>query len=321
VPDSVDGGNVKPEATNTAASTLWQRLAMRLPEYYELTKPRVVFLLVFTAVVGMFLSSPGMVPWPALIYGTLGIALGAASGAVINQVIDLGADAVMARTRARPLPTGHVTVREALIFGIVIGAISMLILVTQVNLLTALLTFCSLIGYAIIYTVFLKHITPQNIVIGGAAGAAPPLLGWAAVTGGVDGYAMLLFLIIFVWTPPHFWALALYRHQEYARAGIPMLPVTHGNEYTRLYILIYTVLLAVVALLPYVTFMSGAFYCLVAVALNTVFIYRAWGLYRDYSDAKAKKLFLFSIQYLALLFAALMLDHYRAFFAGLLAGG
>jgi protoheme IX farnesyltransferase len=259
----------------------------------------------------MFLSVPGMVPWDALILGTLGIGLGAASGAALNQIIDLGADAIMARTRARPLPTGQVTVRQAFVWALLLGSASMAVLVLWVNTLTAVLTFFSLIGYAVIYTVFLKRITPQNIVIGGAAGAAPPVLGWAAVTGEVTGDALLLFLIIFVWTPPHFWALALYRHQEYARAGIPMLPVTHGNEYTRLHILLYTVLLAGVSILPFATHMSGWLYLLAALLLNGGFLLYAWRLYRHYSDAVARKTFFFSIQYLALLFAALLIDHYR----------
>jgi len=299
-------------ARDPATIPAWQRVRAHLHEYYELTKPRVVALLVFTALVGMLLSVPGMVPAGTLVAGLLGIGLGAASGAVINQVIDLGADAVMARTRGRPLPTGQVTVREALAFGIALGVLSMFILLVWVNWLTALLTFVSLIGYAIIYTVFLKHITPQNIVIGGAAGAAPPVLGWAAVHGTVSGDALLLFLIIFLWTPPHFWALALYRHQEYARAGIPMLPVTHGSDYTRLQILLYTLALVVITLLPFATYMSGALYLGVAVALNAVFVAHAWRLYRNYSDARARKTFAFSIQYLAILFAALLLDHYVA---------
>jgi len=307
---------VKAPARESVSVPAWQRLRASLPEYYELTKPRVVALLVFTALVGMLLAVPGMVPGGTLVAGLLGIALGAASGAVINQVIDLGADAVMARTRGRPLPTGQVTVRQALAFGIALGVISMAILLVWVNWLTALLTFVSLIGYAIIYTVFLKHITPQNIVIGGAAGAAPPLLGWVAVHGTVGGEALLLFLIIFLWTPPHFWALALYRHQEYARAGIPMLPVTHGSQYTRLQILLYTLALAVITLLPFATYMSGVLYLAVAVVLNAIFIAHAWRLYRDYSDARARKTFAFSIQYLAVLFAALLLDHYVGPFHG-----
>jgi len=311
---------LKPDISASAAAPLFRRLSATLPEYYELTKPRVVALLMFTAVVGMFLATPGMVPVGTLVLGLLGIGLGAASGAVINQVIDLGADAVMARTRKRPLPQGQVTVRQALVFGIGLGVLSMVVLVVWVNVLTAVLTLISLIGYAIVYTVFLKRITPQNIVIGGAAGAAPPLLGWAAVQGSLSGDAFLLFLIIFFWTPPHFWALALYRHQDYARAGIPMLPVTHGSHYTRLQILLYTLVLSAVTVLPFVSRMSGLAYLAVAIVLNAAFVYRAWRLYRHYTDADARRTFGYSIQYLALLFAVLLLDHYRAFFAGLVGG-
>jgi protoheme IX farnesyltransferase len=298
-------------------TTVLHRLTAHMVEYYELTKPRVVALIVFTAVVGMFLSTSGMVPLGPLLLGTLGIGLGAASGAALNQIIDLAADAVMARTQRRPLPTGHVSVREAFLFAAVLAVASMFVLSVWVNVLTAVLTFASLIGYAVIYTVFLKRITPQNIVIGGAAGAAPPVLGWTAVTGHVTGDALLLFLIIFVWTPPHFWSLALYRHQEYARAGIPMLPVTHGNEFTRLQILLYTLLLAAITVLPFVTRMSGILYLGGAVILNVGFVYYAVRLYRRYSDALARKAFGYSIQYLSLLFAVLLVDHYWRPFAGL----
>ncbi len=296
----------------------WKRLVGQVYEYYELTKPRVVALIVFTAVVGMFLSLPGMVPLDALIFGILGVGLGAASGAVLNQIIDLAIDAVMARTRRRPLPTGRVAVRQAFVFAMVLGAVSMFVLVRWVNVLTAVLTFLSLIGYAVVYTFFLKRITPQNIVIGGAAGAAPPVLGWATVTGEVTGDALLLFLIIFAWTPPHFWSLALYRHQDYARAGIPMLPVTHGSKFTRLQILLYTILLAAVTVMPFATGMSGVFYLSGALALNAGFLYRAWRLYGHYSDALAKKTFGYSIQYLAILFTFLLVDHYRDFFIELI---
>jgi len=284
-------------------------------EYLELGKPRVVLLIVFTAVVGMFLAVPGMVPWPTLLLATLGIGLAASSAATINHVLDQRADAVMARTRARPLPTGQLNTRQAMLFALVLGVLSMLILVFGVNILTAVLTFLSLIGYAVIYTVFLKYATPQNIVIGGAAGAAPPVLGWVAVTNGVSGDALLLFLIIFVWTPPHFWALALYRQQEYAKVGIPMLPVTHGSEFTRLHILLYTIALAAVTVMPFATKMSGWFYLLGASVLNAGFIYYAARLYRRYSDALAKKTFVYSIQYLAWLFALLLIDHYRFYFS------
>jgi len=288
----------------------WRELAR---EYLELTKPRVVALIVFTAVVGMFLATPVMLPLDVLVLGTLGIALAAGSAAVFNQVLDQRADAVMARTRARPLPTGQLNTQQALVFGLALGVLSMAILILWVNALTAVLTFLSLIGYSVVYTLYLKYATPQNIVIGGAAGAAPPILGWAAVTGGVSADALLLFLIIFVWTPPHFWSLALYRRKEYAKVRIPMLPVTHGQRYTQLQILFYTVLLAAVTVMPFATRMSGWLYFIGAMALNAVFLRYSWRLYRRYSDALARKTFFYSIQYLALLFALLLVDHYRVY--------
>ena len=287
----------------------------RAREYIALGKPRVVALIAFTAVVGMFLAVPGMVPWPTLLWATLGIGLAASAAASINHVLDQKADAVMARTRGRPLPSGQLSATQALVYALILGAAAMAILALGVNGLTAVLTFLSLIGYAVIYTVYLKRATPQNIVIGGAAGAAPPVLGWAAVTGEVSSDALLLFLIIFVWTPPHFWALALYREKEYAKVGIPMLPVTHGSEFTRLHILLYTFLLLAVTVLPFATRMSGWFYLIAALALNAGFIYHAWRLYRHYSDALARKTFGYSIQYLTALFAVLLIDHYRAYFA------
>jgi len=289
----------------------WTSAQRHVEQYYALTKPRVVLLIMFTAIVGMFLSTPGMVPIDALLLGSLGIGLSAASGAAINQILDARADAVMSRTRARPLPTGELNVVQALTFAIVLACISMLILVHWVNKLTAVLTFLSLIGYAVVYTVFLKHWTPQNIVIGGAAGAAPPVLGWAAVTGQVSADALLLFLIIFCWTPPHFWALALYRREEYEQAGIPMLPVTHGAKFTRLYILLYTFLLAAVTMLPVATGMSGWIYLVGALILNARFVGFAVRLYFHYEDALARRTFGFSIQYLALLFGLMLIDHYR----------
>jgi protoheme IX farnesyltransferase len=291
------------------------RALMLAREYLELTKPRVVALIVFTAVVGMFLAVPGMPPLDKLVLGVLGIGLAAGSAAAINHLIDQQADAVMARTRARPLPAGQLRPAQAATFAALLGTVSMLILALGVNLLTAILTFVSLIGYAVIYTVFLKRATPQNIVIGGAAGAAPPVLGWAAVTGGITGDALLLFLIIFVWTPPHFWALALYREKEYGRAGIPMLPVTHGSQFTRLHILLYTVLLAAVTIMPYATHLSGGFYLIGAVLLDAVFLVHAWRLYRRYSDERARRTFVYSIQYLSALFALLLVDHYRFHYA------
>ena len=287
----------------------------RVREYLELTKPRVVALIVFTALVGMFLAVPGLPPWDLLLFGTLGIALAAASAAAINHLLDQKADALMARTRRRPLPTGHLRSTQAALFALVLGGLSMLVLGVGVNLLTALLTFASLIGYAFVYTLWLKHATPQNIVIGGAAGAAPPVLGWAAVTGEVSGDALLLFLIVFIWTPPHFWALALYRAKEYGRAGIPMLPVTHGNDFTRLHILLYTILLTAVTIMPFASRLSGGIYLTGAMLLNAVFLYHAWRLYRAYSDERARRTFVYSIQYLMALFALLLIDHYRLHYA------
>jgi protoheme IX farnesyltransferase len=259
----------------------------------------------------MFLSTPGALPLVPFLAGGLGIALAAASAAALNQVVDQRADAIMARTRRRPLPTGQLTPLEAVTFAVILGAVAMAVLMTWVNTLTAALTFASLIGYSLVYTVWLKHATPQNIVIGGAAGAAPPVLGWAAITGEVSADALLLFLIVFVWTPPHFWALALYREREYAKVGIPMLPVTHGNAFTRLQILLYTILLAAVTIMPFATRMSGWLYLVGAIALNVGFLRYAWRLYRAYSDELARRTFAYSIQYLALLFALLLVDHYR----------
>jgi protoheme IX farnesyltransferase len=295
------------------APTNRRSLRLLAREYFELTKPRVVALIVFTAVVGMFLSSPSVfLPLGPFLFGTLGIALAAGSAAAFNHVLDQRADAVMTRTRARPLPTGQLTAREAFLFAVALGLVSMVILVVGVNTLTAALTFFSIIGYSVIYTVWLKHTTPQNIVIGGAAGAAPPILGWTAVTGQLHPDALLLFLIIFTWTPPHFWALALYRREEYAKVRIPMLPVTHGVEFTKLQILLYTVLLTAATVLPFATRMSGWLYLVGALVLDARFLHYAWRLYRNYSDALARRTFGYSIQYLALLFALLLVDHYSA---------
>ncbi|HKZ74120.1 MAG TPA: heme o synthase [Steroidobacteraceae bacterium] len=279
-------------------------------DYLELTKPKVVTLIVFTAIVGTLLASPGMPPLHALLWGNLGIALASASAAAINHVLDRRIDAQMARTRSRPLPTGAMTEGQALLFAGALGLASMTILSLLVNLLTAVLTFISLIGYAVIYTVWLKRATSQNIVIGGAAGAAPPVLGWTAVTGSVDPNALLLFLIIFAWTPPHFWALAIARKDEYARAGIPMLPVTHGVEYTRLHVLLYTVLLVLVTMLPFVTKMSGLIYLAAALVLNGFFLYYALALKITARQELPMKVFKFSVTYLMWLFAALLIDHY-----------
>jgi protoheme IX farnesyltransferase len=279
-------------------------------EYLELTKPRVVALIVFTAIIGMFLAVPGMVPVQVLIFGTVGIWLAAASAAAINHLIDQRIDRIMARTAHRPLPTGALTPTQVLAFAVVLGALSMAILVALVNPLTAVLTFASLIGYAIVYTAWLKRATPQNIVIGGAAGAAPPVLGWAAVTGHVHPYALLLFLIIFVWTPPHFWALAIFRRDDYSRAQVPMLPVTHGVTYTRWHVLFYTILLVVATVLPFITGMSGLFYLGGALVLGVGFLYYAIVLMNPPNEFFAMKVFNYSIIYLMALFAFLLIDHY-----------
>ncbi len=280
-------------------------------DYYELTKPRVVMLIVFTAIVGMFVSVPG---WPGImpiVFGTLGIGLASSSAAVYNHVLDARIDIQMMRTRGRPLPQGKLTEKSALTFATVLCIISMLILTLLVNLLTAILTFVSLIGYAVIYTVWLKRATPQNIVIGGAAGAAPPVLGWTAVTNEIHAGALLLFLIVFVWTPPHFWALAIARKDEYAKVDIPMLPVTHGEDYTRLSILLYTILLVIVSILPYLIGMTGIIYLATAVVLNAYFLYFAIRMYRVPEDKELPmKTFRYSINYLGILFAALLVDHY-----------
>jgi protoheme IX farnesyltransferase len=279
-------------------------------QYLELTKPRVVSLIVFTAVIGMFLATPGMVPWRVLVFGTLGIWLAAASAAALNHLIDQRIDKVMVRTSQRPLATGTLTPAQVLVFAIVLGAISMALLVVFTNGLTAVLTFASLIGYAIVYTRYLKRATPQNIVIGGAAGAAPPALGWVAVTGELHPYALLLFLIIFVWTPPHFWALAIFRREDYSRAQVPMLPVTHGVTYTRWHVLFYTILLVVVSVLPWLTGMSGVFYLGGALALGIGFLYYAIRLMNPPDDWFAMRVFNYSILYLMMLFVFLLADHY-----------
>ncbi len=299
---------IREQSLETGRQALPLRVLIR--EYFELGKPRVVALIVFTAIVGMFLAVPGFVPLPALIFGTLGIALASASAAGFNQILDRRADAIMARTRARPLPTGQLTTRQATVYASAIGVLSMIILYFLVNPLTAGLTFLSLIGYSVIYTVWLKRTTPQNIVIGGAAGAAPPVLGWAAATGHISSDALLLFLIIFLWTPPHFWALALYRRDEYAKVELPMLPVIYGERITRLHILMYTIALVAVTAIPFATGMSGWIYVVGAIPLDAMFLYYAWRLYRSYSDALARRTFVYSIQYLSILFALFLIDHY-----------
>ncbi len=311
---------MKSQATTSDKPAAIARDGWPIRRYYDLTKPRVVGLIVFTAIVGMFLATNEMVPFVRLVLAAAGIGLGAASGAVLNHVLDRNADAVMARTQARPLPTGAVGTLGALILALTLAILSMVLLVMWVNFLTAALTFASMIGYGVIYTVFLKYATPQNIVIGGAAGATPPVLGWVAVTGSVSADALLLFLIIFCWTPPHFWALALYRREEYASAGIPMLPVTHGMRYTRLQILLYTALLCAVTLLPFGTQMFGIVYLAGSVILNIGFIYYAVRLYKNYSDALARQTFSYSIQYLAMLFGLMLIDHHAASLVALITG-
>ena len=287
-------------------------LIRQFAQFWALTKPNVVALIVFTAVVGMFLAVPALPPAREAIVGALGIWLAAASAAAINHLLDARIDAVMARTAHRPLPSGQLQPRQVLWFALAIGALSMLLLVAFVNVLTAVLTFCALIGYAVIYTKYLKRATPQNIVLGGAAGAAPPVLGWAAVTGEVHAYALLLFLIIFIWTPPHFWALAIYRREDYARAAVPMLPITHGVEYTRWNVLAYTILLVLVTLLPWLTGMAGLIYLGGALVLGAGFLYYALRLMNPPNEQFAMETFRYSIIYLMVLFAFLLADHYLA---------
>jgi len=278
--------------------------------YFELCKPRVVYLIVFTAVVGMILAAPGWPPLGAVLFGTIGIGLAASSAAAINHLLDQRIDAVMARTRNRPLPTGQLGAGQVLTFALVLGLISMTVLVVWVNVLTAVLTFFSLIGYAIIYTVWLKRATPQNIVIGGAAGAAPPVLGWTAVTASLDPNALILFLIIYVWTPPHFWALAIHRRDDYATAGIPMLPVTHGPRFTRWHILFYTILLVLVTTLPFLTGMSGLLYLAGVTVLNLGFLWYAFRLLSDNDERLPMQTFGYSVIYLMVLFIFLLTDHF-----------
>lgn len=295
---------------NTLILPVSHPLAEKLREFYALCKPRVTGLIVFTAVIGMALAAPGMVPLRALLAGTAGIAMAAGAAAALNCLIERRIDALMARTHNRPLAAGRLLPHEALAFVVLLGGSGLALLYYLVNPLTMYLTLATFVGYAVVYTVFLKPATPLNIVIGGAAGAMPPVLGWAAVSGGVSGEALILFLIIFAWTPPHFWALALYRTTDYARAGLPMLPVTHGSEFTRLHIVLYTVLLATISLMPYGHGMSGSLYLIAAVLLDAGFLWLVARLYLAYSDALAQRTFRYSITYLTLLFAALLVDHY-----------
>ena len=287
-----------------------QRISISFQSFFLMCKPRVTALIVFTAMIGMFLASPGMIPLDLLLNATIGIALASGAAAAFNCLIEQKIDAVMARTRARPLPTGQVTSIQTAVFATLVGALGLAILYVNVNPLTMWLTFATFVGYAVIYTIFLKPATPLNIVIGGASGAMPPVLGWAAVNNVVSPEALILFLIIFAWTPPHFWALALYRREEYAKSGLPMLPVTHGEEFTRLHILLYTIILVAVTLMPFGSGMSGWIYLAISSVLNAVFMAYAIGLHRKYSDDLAKRTFRYSILYLTLLFAALLLDHY-----------
>jgi len=289
-----------------------QRVDLRhlVEQYVALTKPRIVLLAAFCALIGMLLASECMVPWRILVFGTLGISLLAGAGFAFNCLVERSIDAKMARTRARPLARGELSAGGTLLFSGVLGGVGSALLYAFVNPLTMWLTLATFVGYAVIYTVILKPATPQNIVIGGASGAMPPLLGWTAVANEISAPAIVLFLIIFVWTPPHFWALALYRVEDYRKSGLPMLPVTHGSEFTRLNILLYTVLLLATSVLPVVIGMSGMFYLVCALALGGLFTWYAWMLWRDYSDALSRKTFGYSIFYLAALFGALLIDHY-----------
>ena len=289
------------------APASWRHIAL---QYFALTKPRVVLLAAFCALIGMLLATDGPLPWQLLTAGIAGISLLAGAGFAFNCLIERSIDARMARTRARPLARGEVGVTGTIVFAGIIGGLGAALLYWAVNPLTMWLTMATFIGYAVIYTVLLKPATPQNIVIGGASGAMPPVLGWAAVANEVTAPALVLFLIIFVWTPPHFWALALYRIEDYRRSGLPMLPVTHGPEFTRLNVLLYTVLLVAVSAMPFMIRMSGLFYLLSALVLGGVFLWYAWRLWRSYSDALARRTFSYSIFYLSALFGALLIDHY-----------
>lgn len=291
-------------------TTLPHNPGSRLSQYVALTKPRVTQLAVFCAVIGMFLSTPGMVPWAVLIGATVGIWLVAGAAFAVNCLVEQKIDAVMRRTAWRPSARGEITTAQILAFSAALGGLGMWTLYMFTNALTMWLTFATFIGYAVIYTLLLKPATPQNIVIGGASGAMPPALGWAAVTGHVPGDAWILVLIIFVWTPPHFWSLALYRRQDYQNAGLPMLPNTHGEQFTRLHILLYSIILLAVSLMPFISQMSGIVYLASAVLLGAIFLAYAWKIFRDYSDALARRTFRYSIVYLSLLFAALLVDHY-----------
>jgi protoheme IX farnesyltransferase len=301
------------EALPAQAIASDSRTTISWRDYLELTKPRVVALMILTSVIGMLLAAPGVPGWGVLVWGNLGIALLAGAAAVVNHVVDQKIDTVMARTRKRPVATGKISPVDAILFATILACVGMAVLMWQVNHLTAWLTLASLVGYAGVYTLFLKRATPQNITIGGLAGAMPPLLGWTAVTGQVEGHALLLVLIIFAWTPPHFWALAIHRKEEYAKAGIPMLPVTHGNKFTELHILLYTLMLLAVSLLPFVTGMSGGIYLVGALALGLRFLQYAIRLLKGDDRRVALNTFKYSITYLMALFVVLLVDHFVFF--------
>jgi heme o synthase len=287
-----------------------ESIVARWPDFLELTKPRVVALMLLTALIGMCMAVPGLVPWEPLVYGNLGIGLCAGAAAAINHVVDERIDQEMSRTTNRPVAQGRVSQTEALVFAALLAISGTVLLAVTINVLTAVLTVASLVGYAFIYTMFLKRATPQNIVIGGLAGAAPPLLGWTAVTGEIHGHGLLLVLIIFAWTPPHFWALAIHRKEEYAAVGIPMLPVTHGNRFTALHILLYTILMFLITLLPFATFLSGWIYAVSAVILGAVFLYWSIEILREKNPKAPMETFKYSINYLLLLFIAMLADHW-----------
>ena len=282
----------------------------RWPDFLELTKPRVVALMLITAVIGMCMSVPGFVPWQPLVLGNIGIAFCAGAAAAINHVVDQRIDQKMSRTTNRPVAQGRVSQSEAIVFATLLAILGTALLAVTVNVLTAVLTVASLVGYAFIYTMFLKRATPQNIVIGGLAGAAPPLLGWTAVTGEIHAHGLLLVLIIFAWTPPHFWALAIHRKEEYAAVGIPMLPVTHGNRFTALHILLYTILMFLITLLPYITLLSGWIYAVAATLLGLRFLYWSIEILREKNPNAPMSTFKFSITYLMVLFIAMLADHW-----------
>ena len=287
-----------------------ESIVARWSDFLELTKPRVVALMLLTALIGMCMAVPGLVPWEPLVYGNLGIGLCAGAAAAINHVVDERIDQEMSRTTNRPVAQGRVSQTEALVFAALLAISGTVLLAVTINVLTAVLTVASLVGYAFVYTMFLKRATPQNIVIGGLAGAAPPLLGWTAVTGEIHGHGLLLVLIIFAWTPPHFWALAIHRKEEYAAVGIPMLPVTHGNRFTALHILLYTILMFLITLLPFATFLSGWIYAVSAVILGAVFLYWSIEILREKNSKAPMETFKYSINYLLLLFIAMLADHW-----------